>query len=153
MVKRKQPKLYGKHFYYTRQRSCTRVIVDTTFLIISIPHSTQSREIPLNKGVSRSVIDFFSSTSLTLFLKRIFRVEKRTSPYQKACIPESESIAFGAVKHCFVSGKALTLDAQSIDFRHSEHCSRGYGALLQRLQSTAPEVTEHCSIQVQSTAP
>jgi hypothetical protein len=50
------------------------------FFVISISHYTRSREMLLYKGVSRSVIDFFSSTSLTLFLKRKFRVEKRTSP-------------------------------------------------------------------------
>ena len=37
------------------------------FFSFSITHYTQSREIPLYKGVSRSVIDFFSSTSITLF--------------------------------------------------------------------------------------
>ena len=71
--------------------------------------------------VSEGVIDFFYYTPLTLFLKREFRVGKHTSPSRKAYIPELESIAFGAVKHCFGSGIALTLEAQSIDFRGSKH--------------------------------
>ena len=129
---------------------------------------------PLYKGVSRSVIDIFFSTSLTLFLKREFQVGKHTSPSRKACIPKSESMHSRVGKHSFGSGKALTLGAQNIDFRAlkaltldtqsnalevTEHCFRCYGALLRRLQSialyrygallymvrsTAPYGTEHC---------
>ena len=82
---------------------------------------TKSFKPPLFIIVSEGVIDFFYYTHLTLFLKREFRVGKHTSPSRKACIPELESIAFGAVKHSFWSRKALLWEWKSIDFRRSKH--------------------------------
>ena len=104
---------------------------------------TKTLKTPLFIIVSEDVIGFFYYTHLTLFLKRVFRVGKHTSPSWKAYIPKSESIhprvgkhispSWKAYipelesilsrvgKHSFGSRKALTLEAQSIDFRGSEH--------------------------------